>query len=259
MPGPIGTPSGGFQNPAHGFGSGQFQAMLPGQVGGFQTPNGTVPQAEAPQEPGKKFPLMPVLAITLVLGMIGVMVFFEVQKRQAAADETVIAPPPAETKPVIVEPPVVVEEPVEPPPTVVEEVPVERVSIQMASEPSGATIYLNGDAIGPAPISIPFDVSSDIVVFEARLEGFETAVHEVTPDVDQEFLFELKSAEVVPDPEPVKKAPEKKAVKKVVKKVRKKVETTSDKDSFSIPILDDAPKKKKPQPEKSESIINPFE
>ncbi len=246
VPGQFGTPSGGFQNPANGFGSGQFQAV-PAQAGAFpgaNLPLAAPPQAVAQQEPSKKFPWVPVLAISIMLILIAVMVFLEVQKRQAAADETVIVPPTQPIKPAVVEPVEVVEAPVEPP-AEIEEAPVERVSIQMASEPSGATIYLNGDPIGPAPVSVPFDVSGDIVLFEARLEGFETAVHEVTPDVDQEFLFELKSAKA---PEPAATKPDRKVEKKVVKK---KVDK---KDTLSIPILDDAPSKNK-----SKNIINPFE
>jgi serine/threonine protein kinase len=260
LPGPIGTPSGGFQNPVNGFGSGQFQAMTPAQSGVFPTAAGMAPQP-LDDERKKKFPLVPVLAITIIMVLIGLMVFVEMRKRQTDLEQVVIAPmPQIEVKePVVVEPdPVVVEDDTLAPSTN-NEVVAERVTIQMASEPSGATIYLNGDVIGPAPISIPFDVSDEIFVFEARLEGFEFAIHEVTPDVDQEFVFELQPAGNVEEPPTVEPKSTKTERRPSTKVVKKKAQKKPEKDPFSIPILNDRPSGKKSKPDKKESIINPFE
>jgi len=257
----LGTPTNGFQNPVNGFGSGQFQAMAPGQSGAFPALDGVPPQVGQADEQKKKFPLLPVLAIAVMLVLIAVMVFVEVRKRNAAAEQAVIEPMPQIelNKPVVVEPDPVVVEDDSPAPSTNNEPVAERVSIQMASEPSGATIYLNGEAIGPAPISIPFDVSGEIFVFEARLEGFESAIHEVTPDVDQEFVFELQpvgKVEAAPTEEPKSTKSERPPSTKVEKK---KVDKKPEKDPFSIPILDDPPAGKKSKPDKKETIINPFE
>ncbi|MEZ4460092.1 MAG: serine/threonine-protein kinase [bacterium] len=194
--GGIPTPSGGFQNV--GFGSGQFQAAPnPSQSGMFAAP----PQV-APEPAEKSVPIVLVGAIFMVVALIAVMVFVLVTR---AEQQPVVTPAPSPTPATTaaqaeaaVEPEPEPEPELEPEPEVVpvvEEEPLERVSVMFASEPAGAMIYLNGEAIGPTPVSLPYAKSDDEVTFEAKLEGYQDAQHAIVPNEDVSFTFTLVSNE----------------------------------------------------------------
>lgn len=279
--------AGGFQNPT-GFGSGQFAPMPPNvQSGTF-----AAPPVPATEDAKRKFPIVPTLAIFVVLALIGVMVVVELQKKQEEVAAGTIPPPlvdPTQNRPepeANLAPATAAQELADEGGTAAQEV-VEKVTMQFGSEPSGAMIYLDGEAVGPAPISMPNPRGDAPLVFEARMEGFETSTFEVVPQADVEHTFVLVAAtadagadsavaepatepekvEAPVEPEPVKveekKVQEVKTTTKSTTKTTTKKDTKPADDGFLVPVLGDEPKKTtkkgKDKPAEEENIINPFE
>lgn len=267
--GSIPTPTGGFQNTA--FGSGQFQAIsAASQSGMFAAPQ----QLPPPPVQTTKLPIVPITAILLVLIAIIGMLIMQFQRSEDVVPPVIQAPEVVPTPQTAVQVPEVPEEP-DPAPS--PEIPeVERITIQITSEPVGAMVSLNGDPLGPTPISLPHDKSKDEVRFDVQLEGYESESYVVVPDVDITHNFELvaKAPEAVKTP--VAEKTEKKTAKSPIsskKKTEKARKEEKPRDSFTIPILEDVPAKaktgkktkvdksgkKEEKEEKEKGIINPFE
>ena len=82
----------------------------------------------------------------------------------------------------------------------------ELARLQVTSEPAGATILIDGESAGLAPISVRLEPGAHTI--EAQLEGYVTVMERLTltPDGDQRIQLMLEEREVSPE-EPVSPTP----------------------------------------------------
>ncbi|MCB9620054.1 MAG: PEGA domain-containing protein [Sandaracinus sp.] len=94
----------------------------------------------------------------------------------------------------------------EPPREALVAAPASALRLQIASEPVGATVELDGVELGVTPLDVEHPRDGRLHRLQLTHEGFETKVEFWTADVDQRLRFELRA---IPPPEPTRvQAPE---------------------------------------------------